>query len=244
VRAAVLAGGFGTRLLPYTTVLPKPLVPIGERPILELIFDWLANSGVSLADVCVGHLGGLIETYFSTPGTIPAGLEVRWQREREPLGTAGALALLPPVTDTLLVVNGDVLTDLDPTAMLSFHREREAALTIATTRTTITTELGVIDEHDGRVLAYREKPQLDYLASMGLYLYEPRALTALPSGPCQFPDLVQALLARHERVASFETDARWNHIGTPGQHAAAWHDLHERGLPGASRPPGPGPSDS
>ena len=89
-RAAVLAGGLGTRLRPYTTILPKPLVPIGDRPILELMFDWLARGGVERVDVCVGYLGELIQTYFSQAQTIPPRLEVSWRREPEPLGTAGA----------------------------------------------------------------------------------------------------------------------------------------------------------
>ena len=194
MRAAVLAGGLGTRLRPYTAILPKPLVPVGDRPILELILIWLARSGVERVDVCIGHLGELIQTYFSQAETIPSGLEVHWQWESEVLGTAGALRSIPEITDTLLVVNGDILTDLDPTRMLDYHREQQAALTIATRQATVETELGVIEHEHGLVSDYREKPVLSYSASMGIYLYEPRALDALPEGTCQFPDLVLALL--------------------------------------------------
>ena len=237
MRAAVLAGGVGTRMLPYTTVLPKPLVPIGDRPILELILNWLARHGVTETDVCIGHLGELIQTYFSQAQTIPAGLEVRWQWESEQLGTAGALRSIPAFVDTLLVVNGDVLTDLDPTEMLAFHRERGAALTIATQQARIATELGVIDHVGGVVAGYREKPVFDYSASMGVYLYEPRALAALPPGPCQFPDLVLSLLARGEHVAAFETGASWYHIGTPEQYEEATRDMLARDLLIRPRPP-------
>ncbi len=221
MRAAVLAGGLGTRLRPYTTILPKPLVPVGDRPILELTLAWLARGGVSLVDVCIGHLGELIQTYFSQAQTIPAGLEVRWQWENEQMGTAGALALVPEPTETLLVVNGDILTDLDLADMLGFHRSVDAALTIATRRSRVATDLGVIEHEAGIVHAYREKPVLEYSASMGVYLYEPAALKRLPQGPCQFPDLVGKLLECGDRVAAFETDARWRHIGTPEQHAEA-----------------------
>ncbi len=227
MRAAILAGGLGTRLRPYTTILPKPLVPMGDRPILELIFTWLAGNGVDRVDVCIGHLGELIQTYFSQAQTIPSELKVRWQWESEPLGTAGALRLIPEVTETLLVLNGDIVTDLELFGMLSFHRERDAALTIATRQAQIATELGVIEHQDGLVRGYREKPVLEYSSSMGVYLYEPRALRALPEGPCQFPDLVLDLLARKERVAAFQTDAKWLHIGTPGEHAEAMLGLHE-----------------
>src|SRR5947209_7780685 len=176
MRAAVLAGGLGTRMRPYTAVLPKPLVPVGDRPILELIFDWLARSGVGRVDVCIGHLGELIQTYFSQAQTIPAQLDVRWQWESEPLGTAGALRFIPDHDESLLVVNGDILTDLDPAAMLAFHHEHDAALTIATRETQVQTDLGVIECNDGMVSGYREKPVLEYSASMGIYMYEPRAL--------------------------------------------------------------------
>jgi NDP-sugar pyrophosphorylase family protein len=225
MRAAVLAGGLGTRLRPYTTVLPKPLVPVGDRPILELILSWLARGGAERVDVCIGHLGELIQTYFSQAQTIPAGLDVHWQWESEPLGTAGALRFIPDVQDTLLVVNGDVLTDLEPAGMFDYHRSKEAALTVATHRAEVETELGVIEHNDGLITGYREKPVLSYTASMGIYLYEPRALEALPPGPCQFPDLVLTLLERGERVAAYETDADWHHVGTFAQHYEASRDL-------------------
>jgi NDP-sugar pyrophosphorylase family protein len=221
MRAAVLAGGLGMRLRPYTTILPKPLVPVGDRPILELIFDWLARHGVTRADVSIGHLGELIQTYFSQAQTIPSGLEVHWQWESEPLGTAGALRFVPDLSETLLVVNGDVLTDLDPAAMIAFHHEHEAALTIATRRSSVNTDLGVIEHSAGLVSGYREKPVLEYSASMGIYVYEPRALAALPEGSCQFPDLVLRLLELGERIAAYETTAAWSHIGTFEQHVEA-----------------------
>jgi NDP-mannose synthase len=220
-RAAVLAGGLGTRLRPYTTVLPKPLFPVGDRPILELMFDWLAGGGVERVDVCIGHLGELIQTYFSQAQTIPSRLEVRWRRESEALGTAGALRGVPDVEETLLVVNGDIVTDLDLAEMLAFHRSRGAALTIATHVSEVGTDLGVIDHEDGLVSNYREKPVFSYSASMGVYLYEPRVLKSLPEGPLQFPDLVLALLARGDPVAAFESQAAWRHVGTPSQHREA-----------------------
>ena len=236
MRAAVLAGGLGTRLRPYTTVLPKPLVPVGDRPILELILGWLARSGVDRVDVCIGHLGELIQTYFSQAQTIPAGLEVNWVWEHESLGTAGALRGIPKLEETLLVVNGDILTDLDPAGMLAFHREQGAALTIATRETTVATELGVIEHSDGVVTGYREKPVLRYDASMGIYLYEPRAIAVLSPTPLQFPDLVLALLARGERVMAFVTDAEWHDVGTLAQHGEATRVLENSP---ANYPPAP-----
>jgi len=114
--------------------------------------------------------------------------------------------------------------------MLQFHLEREAALTIAMRRTSVTTELGVIEQRNGIVSGYREKPVFEYAASMGVYMYEPRALDAIPEGPCQFPELVLELLTRGERVAAFETDALWYHIGTPQQHRDAARELSAQSL--------------
>jgi NDP-sugar pyrophosphorylase family protein len=224
-RAAVLAGGLGTRLRPYTTILPKPLVPVGERPILELILAWLARSGVKRVDVCLGHLGALIQTYFSQAETLAEGLELGWVWEGDAQGTAGALRGIGPLDDTLLVVNGDILTDLDPGEMLAFHRRQGAALTIAARRTKVPTELGVIEHSEGRVSGYHEKPVLNYDASIGVYLYEPRALEAIPEGTVQFPELVLELLARGEHVSAFLTDAQWHDVGTPAQHDRASREV-------------------
>jgi NDP-sugar pyrophosphorylase family protein len=208
------------------------LVPLGERPILEWIFLWLARSGVERVEVCIGHLGQLIQTYFSQPETIPPGLEVQWHWEHEPLGTAGALRFLCDLDETLLVINGDVLSDLDLQAMLDFHHAQDAALTIATRDVELRTDLGVIEHKGGRVTSYHEKPAFHHDASMGVYLYEPRALTSLPDGACQFPDFVVTLLSRGEHVAAFRTDASWHHVGTLSEHIDATRALSEQGASG------------
>ena len=191
------------------------------------MFDWLARGGVKRVDVCIGHLGELIQTYFSQAETIPSRLDVSWRREPEALGTAGALQCVPDVEETLLVVNGDIVTDLNVAEMLAFHRSRGAALTIATQMSEVETDLGVIEHEQGLVVNYREKPVLSYTASMGIYLYEPRVLQSLPTGPLQFPDLVLTLLARGEPVAAFQSDAVWQHIGTLTQHQEAHRRLED-----------------
>jgi NDP-sugar pyrophosphorylase family protein len=225
LRAAVLAGGLGTRLRPYTTILPKPLVPVGDRPILELIFAWLAESEVERVDVCIGHLGELIQTYFSQAKAIPSRLDVHWQWELEPLGTAGALRSIPDVQESLLVVNGDILTDLDPRELVEFHRSEGAALTIAAREAEIETDLGVLVQEGSTVVGYHEKPTVKYTASVGVYVYEPSVLASLPDGPLQFPELVLRLLASGEHVVAFPTTAAWSHIGTVEQHEEASRSL-------------------
>src|SRR5919202_3999241 len=148
MRAVILAGGLGTRLRPYTTILPKPLVPVGERPILEQILRRLHRCGVRTADLCVGHLGELIQVYLSQATTLPDYLELHWHWEDEPLGTAGALRIVPDLGGTFIAMNGDILTTLDYRELVECHQERGAALTIATHATPVAVDLGVI-ESDG-----------------------------------------------------------------------------------------------
>jgi NDP-sugar pyrophosphorylase family protein len=230
MRAVILAGGLGTRLRPYTTIIPKPLVPVGERPVLEHIIRSLERCGADRVDLCVSHLGQLIHLYLSQ-AELPEGLDVRFHWEERPLGTAGALRAVPDLGGTFIAMNGDILTTLDYRALLEFHRENEAALTIATHAQRVPVDLGIIETADQFVSGYIEKPTLHYRVSMGIYVYEERALRWLPDGPCQFPELVLRLLEAGERVAAFETDAEWYDIGTPAEYeraAAAFERAPER----------------
>jgi NDP-sugar pyrophosphorylase family protein len=218
----VLAGGFGMRLRPYTTILPKPLLPIGDRPILEIILRQLATAGFQHVDLCIGHLGELIRVYFNDGTRLPETVTLDWHWEPdEPLGTAGALRVVPDLRDSFLVMNGDILTTLDYGALVEYHRREGAALTIAMHRRDVKIDLGVIETDGARVTGFVEKPTLAYEVSMGIYVYEARALRHLPDGPCQFPDLVHRLLAAGEHVAAFRSDATWYDIGTLPEYEKA-----------------------
>lgn len=222
MRTVILAGGLGTRLRPYTTILPKPLVPVGSRPILEHILRRLYASGVREVDLCVGHLGQLIQVYFTQADALPADLELRWHWEDAPLGTAGAMRIVPGLQGTFIAMNGDILTTLDFRELVAFHERMGAALTVAMHAKRVDVELGVIDRDGDRITGFREKPQLHYEASMGIYVYDERALAHLPAeGPCQFPDLIQRLLAEGEIVSAFRSDAEWFDIGTVSEHQRA-----------------------
>lgn len=225
MRAVILAGGLGMRLRPYTTILPKPLVPVGDRPILEHIMRRLAASGVTVIDVCVGHLGELIQVYFSQQDKLPENLELRWHWEDEPLGTAGALSTVSGLDETFIAMNGDVLTSLDYRELVEHHHRQGAALTVATQSKRVDIDLGVIESCDGLITGYREKPSLDYQVSMGIYVYEPRVLRYLPGGRCQFPDLVLKLVDAGERVAAFASQAEWYDIGTVHEYERAMDAL-------------------
>jgi NDP-mannose synthase len=224
MRAVILAGGLGTRLRPYTTIIPKPLVPVGDRPILEHIIGRLGACGVRKVDLAVSHLGELIQVYFSQAAILPEGLTLDFHWEDEPLGTAGALRTIPDLDETFIAMNGDILTTLDYADLVAFHREQGATLTIATHSKKVDIDLGVIETAGSDVVGYREKPTLDYDVSMGIYVYEPRALEFLPDGICQFPDLVLRLLEAGEPVAAYRSDADWYDIGTIGEYERAVAD--------------------
>jgi NDP-mannose synthase len=230
MRAVVLAGGFGMRLRPYTTILPKPLLPVGDRPILEIILRQLAAAGFTKIDLCVGHLGELIRVYFTDGTVIPEGLELDWHWEpEEPLGTAGALQVVPGLEGTFLAMNGDILTTLDYRALVAHHRDNGACLTIAVQSKKVEIDLGVIELAGHRVTGYREKPTLSYDVSMGIYIYESRVLEYLPDGPCQFPELVQRLLEAGEEVSAYQTDAAWYDLGTISEYERAVAELDRLG---------------
>ena len=221
MRAVILAGGQGSRLRPFTLVLPKPLVPVGDRPILQLILSQLARDGYRRVDLCVGHLGALIETYFADAHNVPKGMRLAYHWEDEPLGTAGALTQIPDLDEPFLAMNGDILTDLDFSDLMAFHRENDAALSIATYRRDHQVSLGVIEHQDGVVRGFIEKPTMRYDVSMGIYAYSPRALEHIPPGRFDFPDVVHALMAAGEKVMTFPFDGTWFDIGTPGDYEAA-----------------------
>jgi NDP-sugar pyrophosphorylase family protein len=217
----VLAGGMGTRLKPYTTVLPKPLVPVGQYPILEILLRQLSEQGFRNVTLAVGHLAGIIQAYFRDGSDW--GLDIAYAHETTPLGTAGPLARLAHTDCSTLVLNGDLLTTLDFRTIVRHHSETGAAATIGTKRRIETVQFGVIEsEANGRITQFREKPLLDYLVSMGIYVFSPEVREYIPQGvKFDFPDLVQSLLADHKLVVGYETTSYWMDIGRPDDYEKA-----------------------
>jgi NDP-mannose synthase len=227
MKAVVLAGGQGTRLRPYTTVFPKPMVPVGEHPILEIILRKLAREGFTDVVLSVGYLAELIRAYFSEPRKALESLSIRYVYETTPTGTAGALRLVPDLDGTFLLMNGDVLTTLPFDRLVAHHRERGGALTIATHEKSVNVDLGVLEsDASGRVLRYTEKPTLRYRVSMGVYVAEPSVLRHVPENTrYDFPDLVQSLLAAGEPVVSYPSEDFWLDIGRHDDYEEAQNAL-------------------
>lgn len=221
MKAAVLAGGKGTRLRPFTTTFPKPLMPMGEMPILELLLRQLRAHGVDEVTLLTGHLAYLIEGYIGQGESL--GLSVDYVHEAEPLGTAGPLrSLVGRMTDDFLVMNGDLLTDVDFTALMDHHRASRATVTISTFNREERLELGVLQSApDGAITGYDEKPQLNLTISMGLYAMSPAALRLIPDGYYDMPDLIRDLLAAGQPVIGRRHEGTWYDIGRPDDYAAA-----------------------
>ena len=221
----VLADGKGTRLLPYTTALPKPLMPVGNYPILEILLRQLAAFGFRDVTLAVGHLAGLIQAYFKDGREL--GLDLTYTYETTPLGTAGPLSRLPRFDRSVLVLNGDLLTDLDFGQIVRFHYANEATATIGMTRRAESVDFGVIEaESDGRIVSFSEKPRMDYLVSMGIYVFTPLVLDFIPkSTHFDFPDLLGRLLHSDATVVGYETDAYWMDVGRPDDYEKANEDF-------------------
>jgi NDP-sugar pyrophosphorylase family protein len=223
-RAVVLAGGRGTRLAPYTSVLPKPLMPIGERAILEIVVEQLEAHGVTDIIFCVGYLSHLIRTVFDNRAN--GHVNISYVHEQEALGTAGPLRLVDGLNETFIVMNGDVLTTLDYRDLVRHHREAGNAVTIATRERTIKIDYGVLhvenEKTPARIVGFDEKPEVRSTVSMGVYVFEPWVLDYVP--PDQHhdvPELMQTLIIQGVSVGAYAFDGPWFDIGREDDYAGA-----------------------
>lgn len=229
----VLAGGTGTRLRPYTTVLPKPLMPVGDMPVLEILLRRLAAAGFVRVNLAVGHLAELIEAYFGDGSRF--GVELVYWREDEPLGTAGPIARMGLDGDRVLVMNGDLLTTLDFAPLLDGHRSSGAAATIAVLCREVPIDFGVVHLDGETVASFEEKPVLSYNVSMGVYVFERRVVELIPSGGhYDFPELLSSVLERGWPVHAYRSGDFWLDIGQPEDYKLAldsFADVRDELLP-------------
>jgi len=220
MKAVILAGGRGSRLEPYTHVFPKPLMPVGNRPILDIVLKQLGRAGISEAILAVGFQWAKLMKMVTAAGEFD--LKIRYSVEKEPLGTAGPLKLINGLGRDFLVLNGDVLTDLDFKSFLDFHVKTGAMATIASFRRNLDIDFGVIETKGNRVIDYYEKPRIESLVSMGVYAFRRDILKYIPSRrPFDFPDLVHALLDDDVHPAVYRHRGEWLDIGRPDDYKKA-----------------------
>ena len=225
MKAVILAGGKGTRLVPYTKVIPKPLMPIGDMPILEVLLRQIKRAGVDEIILTVGHMASLIRAFFQDGKQL--GTKIHYSYEKTPLGTVGPLTMIEGLEETFLVMNGDVLTDLDFEALLAFHRQSKAVVTIAMYNRPVKIDLGVIQlSGPNDVVGYIEKPTYDFHVSMGIYVFEPAALKYIPANTYyDFPTLILRLLQEGQKVAGYPFQGYWQDLGRPDDYEQAIHDF-------------------
>ena len=227
MRAVILAGGQGARLRPYTTILPKPLMPVGNYPIAEIIVRQLRYYGIENITFAVGYLHQLIEAYFGDGSRWDVKIDYLY--EERPLGTAGPLARLDKFDEPLIVLNGDILTDLNFADFYQAHLASDSDITIASFTKKINIDLGVIKTDAATaVVDYIEKPQYSFQVSMGVYVFSPTVVHFIPEDRhFDFPDLVKALISAHRRVEVYPLEGLWLDIGRTEDYFNA-ADVFER----------------
>ena len=224
LRAMVMAGGYGLRLRPLTEELPKPMLPVGSRPLLELIVEQLRQAGIRQVNVATHYKSEMISEHFRDGRDF--GVDIRYVKEDHPLGTAGALSLLEESDEPLLVMNGDILTRVDFRAMLNFHREHKAELTVAVRQYEFNVPYGVVNTDGVQVRGISEKPVVRYFINAGIYLLNPSACRLVPNGQAyDIPELIARLVSEGRTVVSFPVREYWLDIGKTDHYDQAQSDI-------------------
>ena len=224
LRAVIMAGGSGTRLHPLTEHLPKPMLPVGGRPLMEIMLERLRDAGIRHVKVATHHKGEKITEYFTDGKEF--GVELSYISEEQPLGTVGALGLLECLSETTLVMNGDILTELDFRAMLSYHKEHEADLTVAVRHYDVQVPYGVVECEGSTVHRLNEKPSFGFFVNAGIYLLEPSVHRFIPNGTrLDMTELIQRLLDEGRPIVSFPIREEWLDIGHHADYRQAQRDI-------------------
>lgn len=224
LRAVVMAGGYGTRLRPLTDDLPKPMLPLGSRPLLELIVEQLRDAGIRQVNVATHYKGEIISEHFKDGQDF--GVDIRYVKEDQPLGTVGALSLLEESEEPVLVINGDILTRVDFRSMLTFHLEHAAELTVAVRQYEFSVPYGVVLTDGAKVTGISEKPVMKHFINAGIYLLSPTVRRLIPNDqPYDIPDLIQSILADGRSVVCFPIREYWLDIGKADHYDQAKSDI-------------------
>ncbi len=227
--AVILAGGTGTRLRPFTVSIPKPLVPLGDEPIIEILLRQLAANGVTRVHLALGHLAPLMKAYFDLVSQRHE-VEILYSFEDQPLGTVGPIRKIQGLGDTFLLINGDILTTLSFRDLVRWHHGAGSIATFAVHGRTVPIDYGVIEvAGDGRLLSHKEKPILEFTVGMGIYVFNRRIIDFIPADQrFDLPDLVGVLTARGEPIATYRSEDYWMDIGRPEDYEVAHRDYVER----------------
>lgn len=224
LRAMVMAGGYGTRLRPLTDDTPKPMLPIGSRPLLELIVSQLRDAGIRKVNLATHYKSEMIAEHFKDGSEF--GVDIQYVKEDQPLGTAGALSLLEHSDEPLLVINGDILTRVDFRAMLHFHREHNADLTVAVKQYEFRVPYGVIESDGVLIKGISEKPVVRQFINAGIYLLSPTVRAVIPNGQyLEIPDLLERLIKEKRTVVCFPVREYWLDIGKADHYDQAKSDV-------------------
>ena len=227
LQAVVMAGGYGTRMRPLTETVPKPMLPVGEKPLLELIVGQLREAGIRHVHLTGHYKKEMIASHFGDGRQF--GVDICYVDEAQPLGTAGALSLLKTSAEPLLVMNGDILTRVDFRAMLDFHREHAADMTVAVRAHEVQVPYGVVEADGARVIGVSEKPRVRHMINCGIYLLDPEMCRYVPSGqPFDMPDLITRLLGEGRCVVSFPVREYWLDIGRAEHYQQALDDVAQQ----------------
>jgi NDP-sugar pyrophosphorylase family protein len=225
--AVIMAGGFGTRLRPLTEDTPKPMLTIGDRPVLELTIERLRNAGIKRMNVTTHYLADTISNHFGDGKAWD--VDINYVREDLPLGTAGGLKMLPEKDETLLVINGDVVTEVDFRSMLDYHRDHGADVTVGVRQYQVPVPYGVVDCDGPRVRQLREKPVVNFLVNAGVYLLEPTVYRYIPDGHrFDMTDLIARLIDKGRHVVSFPILEYWLDIGQRADYEQAQEYVRRR----------------
>lgn len=224
VRAVVMAGGFGSRLLPLTENTPKPMLALGGRPVMEHIVRQLRDAGISSVNVTTHYLPEKIRMHFGDGSDFD--VSINYIEESSPLGTAGSLSLVEAGDEPILVINGDILTKVDFRSMITFHRKHKADLTVGVRLYDLKVPYGVLDCDDMLVTAVNEKPTQKFLVNAGIYLLEPNTYECIPKNThYNMTDLMQHLIETGKRVVSFPVIEYWMDIGQVNDYEKAKDDM-------------------
>jgi len=222
--AVVMAGGLGSRMRPLTYSIPKPLLPIGEKPILEITLEKLKRAGFAKVFITTNYQSELVKSYFGRGGRF--GIELEYTDESEALGTAGALFLLKgKIAEPFLVMNCDVLTKLDLGALYRFHLDRGAAMTVAAVSYDVQVPYGVLELDGDFVTGVVEKPRTSHMVLAGMYVLSPEVLEMKGPGKIDVPELVEAVIAGGKKVAFYAVSEPWMDVGKMSDYERATNEF-------------------